>query len=56
MTSAEVPAAAVRSLDRIGVGVAGLEVRTPTLDDVFFTLTGRHVEPDQDEAHEEAAA
>jgi daunorubicin resistance ABC transporter ATP-binding subunit len=56
MTSTEVPAAAVRSLDRIGVGVAGLEVRTPTLDDVFFTLTGRHVEPDQDQAHEEAAA
>ena len=44
-TSAEV----VRALDRIGVGIAGLEVRSPTLDDVFFTLTGRHVEPDQPE-------
>jgi ABC-2 type transport system ATP-binding protein len=49
MTDTDVPAAAVRSLDRIGVGIAGLEVRSPTLDDVFFTLTGRHVEtaPDQ---------
>jgi hypothetical protein len=42
--SAAASAAAVRSLDRIGVGIAGLEVRTPTLDDVFLALTGRHVE------------
>jgi oleandomycin transport system ATP-binding protein len=44
----------VRSLDGIGIGISGLEVRTPTLDDVFFTLTGRHVEP-EDEPEEVAA-
>jgi ABC-2 type transport system ATP-binding protein len=55
MAGPGVPAAAVRSLDRIGIGISGLEVRTPTLDDVFFTLTGRHVEPKQDE-HDEVAA
>jgi hypothetical protein len=37
----DVSAAAVRVLDGIGVGIAGLELLTPTLDDVFLTLTGR---------------
>ncbi len=55
MTGGDIPAAAVRSLDRIGVGITGLEVRTPTLDDVFFTLTGRHVEPEADQEQEVAA-
>ena len=55
MTAADVPAAAVRSLDQSGIGIAGLEVHTPTLDDVFLTLTGRHVEPDQDEPEGMAA-
>jgi ABC-2 type transport system ATP-binding protein len=55
MTSPELPAAAVRALDRAEVGIAGLEVRTPTLDDVFFSLTGRHVEP-AGESPDEAAA
>jgi oleandomycin transport system ATP-binding protein len=55
MTDADAPAAAVRALDRIGVGIGGLEVRTPTLDDVFFTLTGRHVETATDEPEEAAA-
>ena len=55
MTSPDLPAAAVRSLDRVGVGIGGLEVRTPTLDDVFFTLTGRHVESDSEESNEVAA-
>jgi ABC-2 type transport system ATP-binding protein len=49
MTDADVPGAAVRALDRIGVGIRGLEVRTPTLDDVFLTLTGRRVTPDEQE-------
>jgi len=31
----------VRALDGRGVGLAGIEVRRPTLDDVFLTLTGR---------------
>ena len=49
MTDADIPAAAVRALDRAGVGVAGLEVRTPTLDDVFLTLTGRRVAAEETE-------
>ncbi|HTT29150.1 MAG TPA: ATP-binding cassette domain-containing protein [Solirubrobacteraceae bacterium] len=40
----DVSADAVRALDRVGVGIASLEIRSPTLDDVFFSLTGRHVE------------
>ncbi len=55
MTGADVPAAAVRSLDRIGIGIAGLEVSTPTLDDVFLTLTGRRPEPDTEQEEEVAA-
>jgi hypothetical protein len=31
---------AIRRLDAAGLGVAGLEVRRPTLDDVFLALTG----------------
>jgi ABC-2 type transport system ATP-binding protein len=54
VTHSGAAAEAVRALDRLGVGIAGLEVRTPTLDDVFFTLTGKHVEPD-DPAQELAA-
>ncbi|MBR7742514.1 ABC transporter ATP-binding protein [Phycicoccus sp. BSK3Z-2] len=34
-------AVVVRELDRHDVAVAGLDVRRPTLDDVFLTLTGR---------------
>jgi daunorubicin resistance ABC transporter ATP-binding subunit len=49
-------AEAVRALDGIGVGIAGLEIRSPTLDDVFFSLTGRHVEHDPDAHLEEVAA
>jgi daunorubicin resistance ABC transporter ATP-binding subunit len=56
VTHAGAAADAVRALDRIGVGIAGLEVRTPTLDDVFFTLTGKHVEPEHDDEEEEMAA
>jgi len=43
MLDAHVPAAAVRALDRAGIGIVGLEVRSPTLDDVFFALTVRRV-------------
>jgi daunorubicin resistance ABC transporter ATP-binding subunit len=52
MTDPDVPAAVVRALDRSGVGIAGIEVRTPTLDDVFFTLTGRHAAAQRDEPQE----
>lgn len=41
----------VRALDRAGVLVDDIEVRQPSLDDVFFTLTGGHIETeDEDEA------
>jgi len=47
---------AVRALDDVGVGIAGLEIRSPTLDDVFLSLTGRHVEPEPDAHMQEVAA
>ena len=31
----------LRELDRAGVPLAAVEVRRPTLDDVFLSLTGR---------------
>jgi ABC-2 type transport system ATP-binding protein len=36
----------VRALDAAGVMVDNIEVRQPSLDDVFFTLTGDHIEED----------
>jgi ABC-2 type transport system ATP-binding protein len=55
VTEPRLAADAVRELDRIEAPIAGLEIRTPTLDDVFFTLTGRHVEPEPDRPEEMAA-
>lgn len=55
LTGADVPAQVVRSLDRIGVGITALEIRTPTLDDVFLTLTGRRAEPQTQQLEEVAA-
>ncbi len=40
--------AVVRALDAAGVLVDNIEVRQPSLDDVFFSLTGGHIE-DEDE-------
>jgi hypothetical protein len=34
----------VRALDSAGVLVDNIEVRQPSLDDVFFSLTGDHIE------------
>jgi hypothetical protein len=34
----------VRALDAAGVLVDNIEVRQPSLDDVFFSLTGGHIE------------
>jgi hypothetical protein len=34
----------VRALDAAGVSVDDVELRQPSLDDVFFVLTGRTVE------------
>jgi ABC-2 type transport system ATP-binding protein len=39
--------AVVRALDAAGVLVDNIEVRQPSLDDVFFTLTGGHIEEDE---------
>jgi ABC-2 type transport system ATP-binding protein len=44
----------VRALDAAGVLVDNIEVRQPSLDDVFFSLTGGHFESDdEDEADAE---
>jgi ABC-2 type transport system ATP-binding protein len=48
----------VRALDAAGVLVDNIEVRQPSLDDVFFSLTGGHIEEKEvgeggpDEGHE----
>jgi ABC-2 type transport system ATP-binding protein len=39
---------AVRRLDELGVDVDDVGVRHSTLDDVFFALTGRALDPDDD--------
>ncbi len=36
----------LRSLDGAGVALAAIEVRRPTLDDVFLTMTGRSLRED----------
>jgi ABC-2 type transport system ATP-binding protein len=41
--------AVVRALDAAGVLVDNIEVRQPSLDDVFFSLTGGHIEEEHDE-------
>lgn len=39
----------IRALDDAGVDVLDVEVRRPTLDDVFMSLTGRHADDDLEE-------
>ncbi len=46
---------AVRRLDDAGVGVDDLDLRRPTLDDVFLTLTGRSADEAEAEREEPAA-
>jgi ABC-2 type transport system ATP-binding protein len=48
-------AEAVRRLDREGIGIDDILLRSPTLDDVFLTLTG-HVAATEDEDEESEAA
>jgi ABC-2 type transport system ATP-binding protein len=43
----------VRALDRAGVSVDDVEVRQPSLDDVFFALTGRPSDAVEDRADSE---
>jgi hypothetical protein len=40
--------AVVRALDAAGVTVDNIEVRQPSLDDVFFSLTGGHIDEEGD--------
>ncbi len=47
--SARVVIEVVRALDNAGIEPATLEVREPTLDDVFLTLTGHKAEDETDE-------
>jgi ABC-2 type transport system ATP-binding protein len=42
-------AEAVRRLDDAGIAIDDIAVRTPTLDDVFLTLTGRATEQEEEE-------
>jgi len=42
-------AAAVRRLDTAGIAIDDISVSTPTLDDVFLTLTGRPVEQETED-------
>ncbi len=46
----------VRALDEAGVLVDNIEVRQPSLDDVFFSLTGGHIEEDDGEADVDTSA
>jgi len=41
-----VSAESVRRLDADRVAIAAIELREPSLDDVFLTLTGRPAEPE----------
>jgi ABC-2 type transport system ATP-binding protein len=45
----------VRALDAAGVLVDNIEIRQPSLDDVFFSLTGGHLAPEDDEPGNGAA-
>ncbi|MEM7094956.1 MAG: ATP-binding cassette domain-containing protein [Actinomycetota bacterium] len=42
--------AAIRALDESGADVVDVEVRRPTLDDVFLNLTGRRTETEEESA------
>jgi daunorubicin resistance ABC transporter ATP-binding subunit len=44
VTDPRASAEAVRRLDACGVTIAAVELRPPSLDDVFLTLTGRHAD------------
>jgi ABC-2 type transport system ATP-binding protein len=48
-------AAAVRRLDEAGIAIDDIAVSTPTLDDVFLSLTGRAAEPEAEQVEVSAA-
>jgi hypothetical protein len=43
----------VRALDRPASALEALELRAPTLDDVFLAKTGHHLEPEEPETGED---
>ncbi len=45
---------AVRRLDDAGIAIDDISVSSPTLDDVFLTLTGHAAEPESEEAEAQA--
>jgi hypothetical protein len=47
--------AAVRAFDGAGILVDNIEVRQPSLDDVFFSLTGGHLQEGGEATVSEAA-
>jgi daunorubicin resistance ABC transporter ATP-binding subunit len=51
-STAGMATAVVRALDRAGVVVDHIEVRQPSLDDVFFSLTGGHMAGEEEEEAE----
>ncbi len=53
--SADIPRV-VRALDEAGIAVDSLELVRPTLDDVFVTKTGYHLEEESEENAEQAPA
>jgi len=54
-TAAGLATSVVRALDAAGVLVDNVEIRQPSLDDVFFSLTGGHLPPEDDEPGNGAA-
>jgi len=55
-SSAGLATSVVRALDGAGVLVDDIEVRQPSLDDVFFSLTGGHIEEDEGPTDEDPVA
>ena len=47
---------AVRALDAAGIAVSDVQLRRPTLDDVFLTLTGHAAEDEVEKSEEEVPA
>ena len=55
-TSPGLATSVVRALDGAGVLVDDIEVRQPSLDDVFFSLTGGHIEEEDGQADDDLDA
>lgn len=53
-TTSGLATSVVRALDRAGVLVDDIEIRQPSLDDVFFSLTGGHIDTDGEDSPRDA--